>query len=89
MLLLLFVWLVYAFIKSCYAWFSRLLDKQVAYLWRFTRNHPKLKTITSLLTDYRHPQSHAQLALALICIFCAMGFLFIAFNVAHQGFATY
>lgn len=88
-LLLLFIWLVYAFIKSCYAWFSRLLDKQVAYLWRFTRNHPKLKTITSLLTDYRHPQSHAQLALALICIFCAIGFLLIAFSVAHQGFATY
>ena len=88
-LLLLFVWLVYAFIKSCYAWFSRLLDKQVAYLWHFTRNHPKLKTITSLLTDYRHPQSHAQLALALICIFCAMGFLFLAFSVSHQGFATY
>ncbi|MFZ0219136.1 MAG: VTT domain-containing protein [Candidatus Aquirickettsiella sp.] len=88
-LLLLFMWLVYAFIKSCYAWFSRLLDKQVAYLWRFTRNHPKLKTITSLLTDDRHPQSHAQLALGLICIFCALGFLLIAFSVAHHGFATY
>jgi membrane protein DedA with SNARE-associated domain/membrane-associated phospholipid phosphatase len=88
-LLLLFVWLVYAFIKSCYAWFSRLLDKQVAYLWRFTRNHPKLKTITSLLTDYRHPQSHTQLALALICIFCALGFLTIVSSVAHHGVATY
>lgn len=88
-LLLLFVWLVYAFIKSCYAWFSRLLDKQVAYLWRFTRNHPKLKTITSLLTDYRHPQSHTQLALALICIFCLLGFLAIAFSIAHHGVATY
>lgn len=88
-LLLLFIWLVYAFIKSCYAWFSRLLDRQVAYLWRFTRNHPKLKTITSLLTDYRHPQSHAQLALALICIFCSLGFLAIAFSVTHHGVATY
>lgn len=88
-LLLLFIWLVYAFIKSCYAWFSRLLDKQIAYLWRFTRNHPKLKTITSLLTDYRHPQSHAQLALALVCTFCALGFLAIAFSVTHYGIATY
>lgn len=87
--ILLFIWLVYAFIKSCYTWFSRLLDKQVAYLWRFTRNHPKLKTITSLLTDYRHPQSHAQLALALIFIFCVFGFLAIAFSVAHHGIATY
>lgn len=88
-LLLLFIWLVYAFIKSCYAWFSRLLDKQVAYLWHFTRNHPKLKTITSVLTDYRHPHSHAQLALALTCVFCACGFLLIAFSVAHQGLAIY
>ncbi len=87
-LLLLFIWLVYAFIKSLYAWFSRLLDKQVAYLWRFTRNHPKLRTITSLLTDYRHPQSHAQLALALICIFCALGFAVIALSVTHNGIAT-
>lgn len=88
-LLLLFIWLVYSFIKSCYAWFSRLLDKQIAYLWEFTRNHPKLKTITSLLTDDKHPQSHAQLALALICIFCALGFLAITFSVAHHGIATY
>lgn len=88
-LLLLFMWLVYAFIKSCYAWFSRLLDKQVAYLWNFTRNHPKLKTITSILTDYRHPHSHAQLALALTCVFCAFGFLLTAFSVAHHGLATY
>lgn len=88
-LLLLFVWLVYAFIKSLYAWFSRLLDKQVAYLWRFTRNHPKLRTITSLLTDYRHPQSHTQLALALICIFCALGFVLIALSVTHNGIATF
>lgn len=88
-LLLLFVWLVYSFIKSCYAWFSRLLDKQVAYLWRFTRNHPKLQTITSILTDDRHPQSHTQLALALTCIFCALGFLAITFSVAHHGIATY
>jgi membrane protein DedA with SNARE-associated domain/membrane-associated phospholipid phosphatase len=87
-LILLFFWLVYAFIKSCYAWFSRLLDKQVAYLWRFTRSHPKLKTITSLLTDYRHPQSHAQLALALICIFCAICFLAVVFSIAHHGVAT-
>ncbi|MCH9637085.1 VTT domain-containing protein [Rickettsiella endosymbiont of Litargus connexus] len=88
-LLLLFIWLVYAFIKSCYAWFSRLLDKQVAYLWHFTRNHPKLKTITFLLTDNRHPQSHAQLALALICIICTLGFLAVAFSVAQHGIATY
>ncbi|TLY48540.1 MAG: phosphatase PAP2 family protein [Gammaproteobacteria bacterium] len=88
-LLLLFIWLVYAFIKSCYAWFSRLLDKQVAYLWHFTRNHPKLKTITSILTDYRHPHSHAQLALALTSVFCAFGFLLTAFSVAHHGLATY
>lgn len=88
-LLLLFIWLIYAFIKACYAWFSRLLDKQVAYLWRFTRNHPKLKTITSLLTDYRHPQSHAQLTLALICIFCALGFLAVALSVKHHGIGTY
>lgn len=88
-LLLLFIWLVYAFIKSCYAWFSRLLDKQVAYLWHFTRNHPKLKTITSILTDYQHPHSHAQLALALTCVFCAFGFLLTAFSVADHGLATY
>ncbi len=88
-LLLLFIWLVYAFIKSCYAWFSRLLDKQVAYLWYFTRNHPKLKAITSILTDYRHPLSHTQLALALTCIFCAFGFLLTAFSVVHHGLATY
>lgn len=87
--LLLFIWLVYAFIKSCYAWFSRLLDKQVAYLWHFTRHHPKLKTISSLLTDYRHPQSHTQLALALTCILCALGFLAVALSVAHHGIATY
>lgn len=88
-LLLLFIWLVYSFIKSCYAWFSRLLDKQVAYLWSFTRNHPRLKTITALLTDSRYPQSHAQLALALVCIFCAFGFLIIVISVAHHGIATY
>jgi membrane protein DedA with SNARE-associated domain/membrane-associated phospholipid phosphatase len=87
--LLLFIWLVYSFIKSCYAWFSRLFDKQVAYLWRFTRNHPKLKTITSLLTDSRHPQSHTQLTLALICLFCAFGFMAVAISVAHHGVATY
>jgi membrane protein DedA with SNARE-associated domain/membrane-associated phospholipid phosphatase len=87
-LLLLFIWLVYSLIKSCYAWFSRLLDKQVAYLWHFTRNHSKLKTITFLLTDYRRPQSHAQLALALICVFCALGFLAVAFSVAHHGIAN-
>lgn len=88
-LLLLFVWLVYSFIKSCYGWFSRLLDKQVAYLWHFTRHHPKLNTISSLLTDDRHPQSHTQLALALTCILCALGFLAVAFSVAHHGIATY
>lgn len=88
-LLLLFMWLVYAFIKSCYAWFSRLLDKQVAYLWDFTRNHPKLKTISSVLTDYQHPNSHAQLAFALTCVFCVFGFLLTAFSVAHHGFTTY
>ena len=88
-LLLLFTWLVYAFIKSCYAWFSRLLDKQIAYLWHFTRNHPKLKTVTSLLTDNQHPHSHAQLALALTCVLCAFGFLLTALSVAHHGLATY
>jgi membrane protein DedA with SNARE-associated domain/membrane-associated phospholipid phosphatase len=88
-LLLLFFWLVYSFIKACYAWFSRLLDKQVAYLWHFTRNHPKLKTITSLLTDFKHPQSHTQLALALICFFCALGFLAVVFSIVHHGTATY
>jgi membrane-associated phospholipid phosphatase len=88
-LLLLFIWLVYSFIKSCYAWFSRLLDKQVAYLWRFTRNHPKLKTISSLLTDSRYPQSHTQLTLALVCIFSVLGFLLVAISVTHHGVATY
>ena len=88
-LLLLFIWLVYSFIKSCYAWFSRLLDKQVAYLWRFTRNHPKLRTISSLLMDSRYPQSHTQLTLALVCIFSALGFLLVAISVTHHGVATY
>jgi undecaprenyl-diphosphatase len=88
-LLLLFIWLVYSYIKSCYAWFSRLLDKQVAYLWRFTRNHPKLRTISSLLMDSRYPQSHTQLTLALVCIFSALGFLLVAISVTHHGVATY
>ncbi len=87
-LLLLFIWLVYAFITSCYTWLSRLLDKQIAYLWGFTRNHPKLKTITSLLTDARYPQAHDQLALALTCLFSSLGFLLLAFSVSHQGVAT-
>lgn len=88
-LLLLFIWLVYSLIKSCYAWFSRLLDKQIAYLWAFTRNHPRLKTISSLLMDSRYPQSHTQLALALVCIFCALGFLLVTISVARHGLVTY
>lgn len=87
-LLLLFFWLVYAFLKACYAGLSRLLDKQVAQLWRFTRHHPRLKTIASLLTDTRHPHSHEQLALALTCVFSALGFLVVALSVFHHGFAT-
>ncbi|OIZ99590.1 hypothetical protein BEV13_05515, partial [Rickettsiella grylli] len=81
-------WLVYAFLKACYAGLSRLLDKQVAQLWRFTRHHPRLKTIASLLTDTRHPHSHEQLALALTCVFSALGFLVVALSVFHHGFAT-
>jgi membrane protein DedA with SNARE-associated domain/membrane-associated phospholipid phosphatase len=88
-LLLLFFWLIYSMIKSCYAWFSRLLDKQVAYLWRFTRNHPHLGGLSSLLTDPHSPQSHTQLALALLCLFSFIGFLLLAFSVAHHGIATY
>ena len=88
-LLLLFFWLIYSLIKSCYAWFSRLLDKQVAYLWRFTRNHPRLGSLSSFLTDPHTPQSHTQLALALLCIFSFIGFLLLAFSVAHHGIVTY
>lgn len=88
-LLLLFFWLVYFLIKSCYAWFSRLLDKQVAYLWRFTRNHPRLGSLSSFLMDPHVPQSHTQLTLALLCIFSFIGFLLLAFSVAHHGIATY
>jgi membrane protein DedA with SNARE-associated domain/membrane-associated phospholipid phosphatase len=87
-LLLLFFWLIYYLIKSCYAWFSRLLDKQVAYLWRFTRHHPRLGTLSSLLMDPHAPQSHTQLTLGLLCIFSFIGFLFLAFSIAHQGIAS-
>ncbi|MDQ8040149.1 MAG: bifunctional DedA family/phosphatase PAP2 family protein, partial [Rickettsiella sp.] len=88
-LLLLFFWVVYFLIKSCYAWFSRLLDKQVAYLWRFTRNHPRLGVLSSFLMDPNAPQSHTQLTLALLCIFSFIGFLLLAFSVSHHGIATY
>lgn len=88
-LLLLVFWLIYSSIKSCYAWFIRLLDKQVAYLWRFTRNHPRMGSLSSLLMDPHTPQSHTQLTLALLCIFSFIGFLLLAFSVAHHGIATY
>jgi membrane protein DedA with SNARE-associated domain/membrane-associated phospholipid phosphatase len=88
-LLLLFFWLLFFLLKSCYAWFSHLLDKQVAYLWRFTRNHPRLGKLSSFLMDPHSVQSHTQLTLALICVFSIVGFLLIAFSVAHHGIATY
>lgn len=88
-LLLLSFWLLYSFIKSFYAWLSRLLDKQLTYLWHFTRNHSRLNSLASFLMDPRTPQAHTQLTLALICIFSIVGFLFLAFSVAHYGIATY
>lgn len=88
-LLLLVFWLLYSFIKSCYAWFIRLLDKQVAYLWRFTRNHPRLGALSSFLMDPRDPHSHTQLALALLCFFSMLGFLCLALSVVQHGIATY
>jgi membrane protein DedA with SNARE-associated domain/membrane-associated phospholipid phosphatase len=88
-LLLLVFWLIYSFIKSCYAWFIHLLDKQVAYLWHFTRNHPRYRPFSAFLMDPNNPHSHTQLALALVCIFSLLGFLFLAISVAHHGIATY
>lgn len=88
-LLLLFFWLLYSFIKSSYSWFSRLLDKQLAYLWNFTRHHPRLSPLASFLMDPRTPQAHTQLTLALTCLFSLVSFLLLAFSVAHHGIATY
>jgi membrane protein DedA with SNARE-associated domain/membrane-associated phospholipid phosphatase len=87
-LLLLFIWLLYFLIKSCYALSSRLLDKQIASLWRITRHHSRLRSLSSFLMDPYCPQSHTQLTLALISAFSFITFLLLAFSVSRHGIAS-
>jgi len=92
-LLLLFSWLLYASIKSsiqsCYAWFSHLLNKQIAYLWSFSCHHQRFRSLASLLIDPRFPESHKQFTLALCSIFLFLAFLLLAFGTSFHSVATY
>lgn len=86
--ILLFFWIVSWLIQRIYLWFIRLLDRQVAWLWKFTRNHPRMKIIKQILTDPGNPHSHDQLATALLFIISTLAFFVLAYSVAHHGALT-
>lgn len=78
-------WCVSWLLKKIYSWFIGLLDKGVAWLWKFTANHPRLKILKEFLLDPADPHDHHQLALALSLLLAIFAFILIAWNVVHHG----
>lgn len=77
-------WLV----QRTYAWFSKILDNQIAWLWQFTEKHPRLISLRSLLMDPQDPYSHSQLALAIGLIVLIISFFTLSYSVIQHGFFT-
>ena len=75
-------------IQRTYAWFSNLLDNQIAWLWRFTEKHPRLIGLRSLLMDPHDPHNHSQLALAIGLTVLVILFFILSYSVFHHGFLT-
>jgi membrane protein DedA with SNARE-associated domain/membrane-associated phospholipid phosphatase len=87
-LVLTLFWVIYSLIRSCSAWFHHALDAQIAKLWHFTQQHPRLKPLTSFLIDPYHPKSHTPLALFLGGVFSLLGFILVALSVKNHGILT-
>lgn len=82
---LLVLWCLSWLLKRLYNKFMNLLDQGVAWLWKFTANHPRLKILKEFLLDPIDPHNHHQLALALSLIVAMIGFAVLAYSVVHQG----
>jgi len=86
---LLTLWCLSWLLKKMYARLLNLLDRQVAWLWKFTANHPRLYILKEYLLDPTDPHNHNQLALALLFITITTLFLLLTFSVIHDGWLTY
>lgn len=85
---LLAFWCLSWLLKKVYSWLMGLLDAGVAWLWKFTANHPRLYVLKEFLLDPSDPHNHNQLALALLLVSSGIAFICIAYSVFHHAWLT-
>ncbi|HEV2614918.1 MAG TPA: phosphatase PAP2 family protein [Gammaproteobacteria bacterium] len=87
-LALLVLWCISWGIKRFIAWLFSTLHDLLDKLWAMIKHKPFLRLFNIVLQDPLHPESHAQLTLALYFILFASSFVFLSWDVLHQGLFT-
>jgi len=87
-LALLILWCISWLIKRLVARVFNTLHEALDKLWRVIKHKPILRPLNIALQDPLYPESHAHLTLGLYFILFLGLFLFLAWDVLHQGIFT-